>query len=162
MMSLFGGHILNIYSFHFLQYCMNAALERTSVASTTILFSTSGLFTLLISALLGEDSINLVNLVSVFVSMAGVAMTIYGKTWEKESQSTTSLYVSSFLSTSFANRLDNMLIFTINSVFLLVLGLKLIKIGKQKLFKSLKFTSNINYYGRNNFYNYSYDLFLLK
>ena len=75
---------------------MNAALERTSVASTTILFSTSGLFTLLISALLGEDSINLVNLVSVFDSMAGVAMTIYGKTWEKESQSTTSLYVSSF------------------------------------------------------------------
>ena len=113
-MSLFGGHILNIYSFHFLQYCMNAALERTSVASTTILFSTSGLFTLLISALLGEDSINLVNLVSVFVSMAGVAMTIYGKTWEKESQSTTSLYVSSFLSASFANRLDSMLIFTMN------------------------------------------------
>ncbi|KAF3967261.1 hypothetical protein ACB098_01G315400 [Castanea mollissima] len=73
------------------EYCMNAALERTSVASTTILFSTSGLFTLLISALLGEESINFVNLVSVFVSMAGVAMTIYGKTWEKESQSTTSL-----------------------------------------------------------------------
>ncbi|XP_023912750.2 uncharacterized transporter C405.03c [Quercus suber] len=73
------------------EYCMNAALERTSVASTTILFSTSGLFTLLISALLGEDSINVVNLVSVFVSMAGVAMTIYGKTWAKESQSTTSL-----------------------------------------------------------------------
>ncbi|KAK7843785.1 solute carrier family 35 member f5 [Quercus suber] len=67
-------------------------LSETSVASTTILFSTSGLFTLLISALLGEDSINLVNLVSVFVSMAGVAMTIYGKTREKESQSTTSLY----------------------------------------------------------------------
>ena len=43
------------FFFFFLQYFMNAALERTSVASTTIVFSTSGLFTLLIGALLGED-----------------------------------------------------------------------------------------------------------
>ena len=49
----------------FLQYCMNAALERTSVSSTTILFSTSGIFTLLISVSMGQDSINAVNLVSV-------------------------------------------------------------------------------------------------
>lgn len=84
---------------------MNAALERTSVASTTILFSTSGLFTLLIGALLGEESINVVNLVSVFVSMAGVAMTACGKTWATdESESTTSSYVSCpliFCQTSF-------------------------------------------------------------
>ena len=78
----------------FLQYCLNAALERTSVASTTILFSTSGIFTLLISVFMGQDSINAVNLVSVFVSMAGVAMTIYGKTWATvDTHSTTSLYV---------------------------------------------------------------------
>lgn len=74
------------------EYCMNAALERTSVASTTILFSTSGIFTLLISVFMGQDSINAVNLVSVFVSMAGVAMTIYGKTWATvDTHSTTSL-----------------------------------------------------------------------
>ncbi|GLT72075.1 hypothetical protein SLA2020_440380 [Shorea laevis] len=81
------------------EYCMNAALERTSVAITTILFSTSGLFTLLIGALLGEDSINVVNLVSVFVSMAGVAMTAYAD----ESVSTTSSNGShSFLGYLFA------------------------------------------------------------
>ncbi|KAB1208956.1 hypothetical protein CJ030_MR6G000535 [Morella rubra] len=74
------------------EYCMNAALERISVASTTILFSTSGLFTLLIGALLGQDTINALNFVAVFVSMAGVAMTTYGKTWAvDEPQSSESL-----------------------------------------------------------------------
>jgi solute carrier family 35 protein F5 len=85
----------DFFFFFFLQYFMNAALARTSVASTTIVFSTSGLFTLLIGALLGEDSINVINLVSVFVSMAGVVMTAYGKTWATdESETTTSSYVS--------------------------------------------------------------------
>lgn len=71
---------------------MNAALERTSVASTTILSSTSGFFVLLIGSMLGQDTVNKVNLVSVSVSMAGVVMTTYGKTWaEDESPSNTSL-----------------------------------------------------------------------
>ncbi|XP_041003436.1 uncharacterized transporter C405.03c-like [Juglans microcarpa x Juglans regia] len=74
------------------EYFMNAALERTSVASTTILFSTSGLFVILIESMMGQASVNVVNLVSVSVSMAGVVMTTYGKTWaENESQSNTSL-----------------------------------------------------------------------
>ncbi|OAY31508.1 solute carrier family 35 member F5 isoform X2 [Manihot esculenta] len=63
------------------EYLTNAALARTSVASTTLLSSTSGLFTLLIGALLGEESITVVKVISVLVSIAGVAMTIVGKTW---------------------------------------------------------------------------------
>ncbi|KAA0050090.1 putative transporter-like isoform X1 [Cucumis melo var. makuwa] len=62
------------------EYLTNAALARTSVASTTLLSSTSGLFTLLIGALLGEDTINIIKVVSVVVSMAGVVMTTFGKT----------------------------------------------------------------------------------
>ncbi|KAA8522966.1 hypothetical protein F0562_009389 [Nyssa sinensis] len=41
-----------------LLYLTNAALARTNVASTTLLSSTSGLFTLFIGAFLGQDSIN--------------------------------------------------------------------------------------------------------
>ncbi|KAK9268664.1 hypothetical protein L1049_000422 [Liquidambar formosana] len=63
------------------EYLANAALARTSVATTTVLFSTSGLFTLLIGAFLGQDTINIAKVVSVFVSMAGVAMTTLGETW---------------------------------------------------------------------------------
>lgn len=63
------------------EYLSNAALARTSVASTTVLSSTSGLFTLFIGAFLGQDSLNVTKLVAVFVSMAGVAMTTLGKTW---------------------------------------------------------------------------------
>ncbi|KMT18975.1 hypothetical protein BVRB_2g030730 [Beta vulgaris subsp. vulgaris] len=63
------------------EYLSNAALARTSVASTTVLSSTSGLFTLFIGALLGEDSLNMAKVVAVFVSMAGVVMTTLGKTW---------------------------------------------------------------------------------
>ncbi|XP_022732011.1 uncharacterized transporter C405.03c-like isoform X2 [Durio zibethinus] len=63
------------------EYLTNAALARTSVASTTLLSSTSGLFTLIIGALLGQDSINTVKVVSVIISIAGVAMTTLGKTW---------------------------------------------------------------------------------
>lgn len=64
-----------------MQYLSNAALARTSVASTTVLSSTSGLFTLFIGVLLGQDSINATKVIAVFVSMAGVAMTTMGRTW---------------------------------------------------------------------------------
>jgi solute carrier family 35 protein F5 len=64
-----------------MQYLSNAALARTSVASTTVLSSTSGLFTLFISVLLGQDSVNAAKVIAVFVSMAGVAMTTMGQTW---------------------------------------------------------------------------------
>ncbi|CAH2077275.1 unnamed protein product [Thlaspi arvense] len=63
------------------EYLSNAALARTSVASTTVLSSTSGLFTLFIGAFLGQDTLNLSKVVAVFVSMAGVVMTTLGKTW---------------------------------------------------------------------------------
>ncbi|KAK6927541.1 EamA domain, partial [Dillenia turbinata] len=63
------------------EYLSNAALARTSVASTTVLSSTSGLFTLFIGAFLGEDSLSVAKVVAVFVCMAGVAMTTLGKTW---------------------------------------------------------------------------------
>ncbi|XP_011623775.1 uncharacterized vacuolar membrane protein YML018C isoform X1 [Amborella trichopoda] len=63
------------------EYFSNAALARTSVASTTVLSSTSGLFTLFIGAVLGQDSLNAPRVIAVFVSMAGVAMTTLGKTW---------------------------------------------------------------------------------
>ncbi|KAI3422808.1 EamA domain-containing protein [Psidium guajava] len=77
------------------EYFMNAALARTSVASTTILFSTSGLFTLLIGAFLGQDSISVVKVISVFISIAGVAMTTLGKTSStNQSQSNTTVTYS--------------------------------------------------------------------
>ncbi|MFS7898621.1 hypothetical protein Hanom_Chr00s026254g01765611 [Helianthus anomalus] len=63
------------------EYLSNATLARTSVASSTVLSSTSGLFTLFIGAFLGQDSLNVTKIVAVFVSMAGVAMTAMGKTW---------------------------------------------------------------------------------
>ncbi|KAI4376695.1 hypothetical protein MLD38_014429 [Melastoma candidum] len=62
------------------EYFMNSALARTSVPSTTILFSTSGLFTLLIGAFLGQDTIDSVKVFSVLLSITGVAMTVFGKT----------------------------------------------------------------------------------
>ncbi|XP_057511953.1 uncharacterized vacuolar membrane protein YML018C-like [Actinidia eriantha] len=66
------------------EYFSNAALARTSVASTTVLSSTSGLFTLFIGAFLGQDSLNMAKVIAVFVSMAGVAMTTLGKTWASD------------------------------------------------------------------------------
>ncbi|BAT78143.1 uncharacterized protein HKW66_Vig0098460 [Vigna angularis] len=63
------------------EYLSNAALARTSVASTTVLSSTSGLFTLFIGAFMGQDSLNVAKVVAVLVSMAGVVMTTMGKTW---------------------------------------------------------------------------------
>ncbi|XP_018826802.1 thiamine-repressible mitochondrial transport protein THI74-like isoform X1 [Juglans regia] len=62
------------------EYLTDAALARTTVASTTLLSSTSAPFTLLIGACLGQDSINLVKAIAVVVSMAGVVMTAFGKT----------------------------------------------------------------------------------
>ena len=67
-----------------MQYFSNSALANTSVASTTVLTSTSGLFTLFFGALLGQDSINVPKVVAVFISMAGVAMTTLGKTWASD------------------------------------------------------------------------------
>ncbi|XP_023531720.1 uncharacterized transporter C405.03c-like [Cucurbita pepo subsp. pepo] len=66
------------------EYFTNAALARTSVATTTILFSTSGLFTLILDACFERQSLSIVNVVAVFVSMAGVAMTTVGKTWARD------------------------------------------------------------------------------
>ncbi|XP_061376439.1 uncharacterized vacuolar membrane protein YML018C [Gastrolobium bilobum] len=63
------------------EYLSNAALARTSVASTTVLSSTSGLFTLFIGVFMGQDSLSVAKVVAVLVSMAGVAMTTLGKTW---------------------------------------------------------------------------------
>ena len=59
----------------------NLALANTSVASTTVVSSTSGLFTLLFGFILGQDSINITKVVAVLISMSGVAMTTVGKTW---------------------------------------------------------------------------------
>ncbi|PKI47105.1 hypothetical protein CRG98_032518, partial [Punica granatum] len=68
------------------EYLSNAALARTSVASTTVLSSTSGLFTLFIGVMLGQDSLNVSKVVAVFISMAGVAMTTLGKTWAADEE----------------------------------------------------------------------------
>ncbi|KAK4422142.1 putative vacuolar membrane protein [Sesamum alatum] len=70
------------------EYFANAALARTSVASTTVLSATSGLFTLFLGALLGQDSLNIAKVVSVLVSIAGVAMTTLGKTWAADEPQT--------------------------------------------------------------------------
>ncbi|KAL9267342.1 putative vacuolar membrane protein [Drosera capensis] len=66
------------------EYLSNASLARTSVASTMVLSSTSGLFTLFIGVILGEDSLNMAKVVAVLVSLAGVVMTTLGKTWARD------------------------------------------------------------------------------
>ncbi|GFQ05635.1 uncharacterized vacuolar membrane protein yml018c [Phtheirospermum japonicum] len=63
------------------EYFSNSALAYTSVASTTVLTSTSGLFTLFFGSLIGHESVNVAKIAAVLVSMAGVAMTTVGKTW---------------------------------------------------------------------------------
>ncbi|KAA0064568.1 putative transporter-like protein [Cucumis melo var. makuwa] len=63
------------------EYFSNSALANTSVATATILNSTSGLFALLFGALVGQESITISKVVAVFISMAGVIMTTLGKTW---------------------------------------------------------------------------------
>ncbi|KAL1315241.1 thiamine-repressible mitochondrial transport protein THI74 isoform X2 [Arachis duranensis] len=77
--AIYGFYIAPIW--FITEYLSNAALARTSVASTTVLSSTSGLFTLFIGVLLGQDTLNVAKVVAVLVSMAGVAMTTMGKTW---------------------------------------------------------------------------------
>lgn len=69
-----------------MQYFSNLALANTSVVSTTVLTSTSGLFTLFFGALLGHDSVNVTKIVAVLISMAGVALTTVGKTWAADEQ----------------------------------------------------------------------------
>ncbi|KAK9050808.1 hypothetical protein SSX86_001690 [Deinandra increscens subsp. villosa] len=86
--AIYGFYIAPIW--FVTEYLSNAALARTSVASTTVLSSTSGLFTLFIGAFLGQDSLNMIKLVAVFVSMAGVAMTTMGKTWATDDIATAS------------------------------------------------------------------------
>uniref|UniRef100_A0A7N0TA06 EamA domain-containing protein n=1 Tax=Kalanchoe fedtschenkoi TaxID=63787 RepID=A0A7N0TA06_KALFE len=66
------------------EYLSNSALANTSVASTTILTSTSGLFTLFFGAVLGQDKITFMKVLAVSLSMAGVAMTTVGKTWASD------------------------------------------------------------------------------
>ncbi|XP_042039778.1 thiamine-repressible mitochondrial transport protein THI74-like [Salvia splendens] len=63
------------------EYLSNSALAYTSVASTTVLTSTSGLFTLFFGALIGQDTVNAAKVIAVLISMAGVAMTTVGTTW---------------------------------------------------------------------------------
>ncbi|XP_047327952.1 uncharacterized vacuolar membrane protein YML018C-like [Impatiens glandulifera] len=72
------------------EYLSNAALARTSVASTTVLSSTSGLFTLFIGAFLGQDSLSVAKVVAVFISLSGVVMTTFGKTWAADEATDTS------------------------------------------------------------------------
>ncbi|KAE8653013.1 hypothetical protein Csa_004584 [Cucumis sativus] len=86
------------------EYFTNAALARTRVATTAILFSTSGLFTLILDACLERQSLSIVNVVAVIVSMVGVVMTTIGKTGaQDEAQSSSSMHRShSFIGDGFA------------------------------------------------------------
>ncbi|KAK7383493.1 hypothetical protein VNO78_29172 [Psophocarpus tetragonolobus] len=77
--AMYGFYVAPIW--FLTEYLSNAALARTSVASTTVLSSTSGLFTLFIGVLIGEDTLNVAKVAAVLVSMAGVLMTTLGKTW---------------------------------------------------------------------------------
>ncbi|KAJ9688771.1 hypothetical protein PVL29_014427 [Vitis rotundifolia] len=76
----FGSYLAPIWLMT--EYFTNAALARTSVATTTLLSSSASvLFTLLLGVLLGQETINTVKIVSVVISLAGVALTTLGKTW---------------------------------------------------------------------------------
>ncbi|BBN03838.1 solute carrier family 35, member F5 [Marchantia polymorpha subsp. ruderalis] len=66
------------------EYLSNGALALTSVASTTILSSTAGLFTLVFGTILGQDSFNISKAVAVIMTITGVAMTTLGKTWSTD------------------------------------------------------------------------------
>ncbi|XP_027939406.1 uncharacterized transporter C405.03c-like isoform X2 [Vigna unguiculata] len=77
--AIYGFYIAPIW--FLTEYLSNAALARTSVASTTVLSSTSGLFTLFIGVFMGQETLNIAKIVAVLVSMAGVVMTTLGKTW---------------------------------------------------------------------------------
>ncbi|KAL3698502.1 hypothetical protein R1sor_012578 [Riccia sorocarpa] len=68
------------------EYLSNGALALTSVASTTILSSTAGLFTLVFGTILGQDSFNVSKAVAVIMTITGVAMTTLGKTWSADEE----------------------------------------------------------------------------
>lgn len=85
-------------SIDYMQYLSNSALATTSVASTTVLTSTSALFTLFFGAFLGEESISIPKVVAVFVTMAGVAMTTVGKSWAPDELLSASEYVKILMS----------------------------------------------------------------
>ena len=94
----------------------NSALANTSVASTTVLTSTSGLFTLFFGALLGQDTVNVAKVVAVFISMAGVAMTTVGKTWASDEMLSVSEYVESFLASHFKNLLIFLFLYNMSNI----------------------------------------------
>lgn len=73
-----------------MQYLSNSALANTSVASTTVLTSTSGLFTLFFGVILGQDSIKTAKIIAVCISTTGVVMTTIGKTWAPDEMLTAS------------------------------------------------------------------------
>ncbi|KAL7752348.1 hypothetical protein RI367_002394 [Sorochytrium milnesiophthora] len=58
-------------------YANNASLGLTNVASTTILSSLSGAFTLILATCVGADTFTLVKLLSVLVSITGVSLVGY-------------------------------------------------------------------------------------
>ncbi|KAK4056047.1 hypothetical protein OIO90_003042 [Microbotryomycetes sp. JL221] len=61
-------------------WSMNASLAFTSVSSTTILSSLSGLFTLAVGSCVGVETLTLSKLVSAFLSVLGVVMISKGDT----------------------------------------------------------------------------------
>ncbi|KAI7861999.1 hypothetical protein BDF14DRAFT_1861379 [Spinellus fusiger] len=61
----------------FANYTTNASLAYTSVGSSTILASMSGLFTLGIGAAFGVEKLNLIKIVAVGVSLTGVILVSY-------------------------------------------------------------------------------------
>ncbi|KAI8886309.1 hypothetical protein K501DRAFT_321923 [Backusella circina FSU 941] len=58
-------------------YTTNASLAYTSVGSSTIIASMSGLFTLAIGALFKVEKLNLTKMVAVFISLIGVSLVSY-------------------------------------------------------------------------------------
>ncbi|KAK4265263.1 hypothetical protein QN277_026338 [Acacia crassicarpa] len=81
------------------QYLNNAAIARRSVASAIILVSTSSAFTLWIGKFLNKESMNWMNILSVIVSLTGVALTtLLGHTWKAGEDEPTSTSTFNFIS----------------------------------------------------------------
>ncbi|KAI8086772.1 uncharacterized protein BX664DRAFT_299655 [Halteromyces radiatus] len=83
----------------FANYTTNASLAYTSVGSSTILASMSGLFTLGIGAMFNVEKITLIKLISVCVSFIGVILVSYSdqKTYPTEQDPTITTNISSAL-----------------------------------------------------------------
>ncbi|KAI9125483.1 hypothetical protein K1719_002901 [Acacia pycnantha] len=80
-------------------YLNNAAIARRSVASAMILVSTSSAFTLWIGKFLNKESVNWMNILSVIVSLTGVALTtLLGHTWKAGEDEPTSTSTFNFIS----------------------------------------------------------------